>query len=49
MPEKNNKEELLVERENRFVLFRLSFIEKYKQGSNSFWTVEEVRFISRFK
>ena len=39
------KEELLTERENRFVLFPIDYpliFEKYKQAVASFWTVEEV-------
>ena len=39
------KEEILQERENRFVLFPIDYpaiFEKYKQAVASFWTVEEV-------
>ncbi|MBT5975636.1 MAG: ribonucleoside-diphosphate reductase [Flavobacteriaceae bacterium] len=39
------KEELLTERENRFVLFPIDYpliFEKYNQAVASFWTVEEV-------
>ena len=39
------KEEILQERENRFVLFPIDYpaiFEKYKQAVASFWSVEEV-------